>query len=1331
MAQLTWYAKTPGDWDAADAWNDQADGAGTDRTNPQNGGDTYICDLNAKEMNLNVAVSVDQIRTGATNAGGTIHVPDSTEATITVAVTNGLYSNYAGSMLTWGSGTCSLTINGDTQYASTSTSGMFPVAANQTLTGNGQSSGTSSGYTIVESGGSVVLSNLGDTVVSQTANGRGLYSSGGVITVTGDTLVNGTGNTHGIRYDSSQTSSTIAGNFTVIQSDSGTVIGLYVTAGKVTWTPDAAGTSIAMSGSGTTGAFGIYVYAGTVVCDGDASTSNTKYGTFAPIRVQGVFQYTGSHNLAASAELEIHSVGGTVKFSTTVADDHLVLENNGTFVLVIVGGTFTHTDATGGTASIVNQTATSYAAILGATDEQKAIITGPVLPTAAQTVRTGSGTPYGYAGDPYDGTYYPPNNGESPYTSDTDLVLVGAYFGIDNAEEGTGEGGGGYTYGDEDADKVPTNCTGAGTYVLVAADDAAHKGSGYFGAGGASDGNLYGDLSQAKVLTTAAWPGTVDMDDYTLTAGIVWPAEANVSDVETAWGPTGAEYAGALDVDALEAAAYADGEAAQLATDQAAVGAVAAYITTDVQDLLGTVDGTLNMALYTLISGVASQYNVRSGIACYTSGPTGLIVVPSAADVRKGVLVNVEAAEGTLVGIVGPDGTLHSSGVYHATVYYATGYYNGTDAPTAYTLYALKTDYTDPGKANVVVGNDYTYAGASQVAEYPTTATSKAQQLADDIAEVETHLDNIDGEVVVLTGAAGGTGVNATTIRTALGMAEADLDDKFAAIPTAADNADAVLDAEARARVIADLFPGSVSSVECQVIQDDDKIVVGGGLYIDGVKTAYVLRLTANGLRDATFGTDGLYVYSGGTVVNSLALQADGKIVFGFNDDASPPRDYLGRLTTTGLLDDTFGTEGIVSGLGGSLGEYGVRTLLIQSDGKIVAGGALTGWGAWIERRDSDGSLDDTFGTGGLLTFEPAVSHGFFGAVQQSDGKLVFVGYNRIPDPTVHHAMVLRLTTAGALDDTFGAGGMVIDDGDESRFEDVLLDSDDKILCCGFQTVDEVAYTLVRRFTTAGAIDATFDHVLGELEAMTLGPNGTLLAAGGSWESDDDESCVVARFLLSDGTLDATFGSEGQVLTTWMDLARPAYWNAIGQQSSGQIVVSGLVNDAEWDDLSGAAARLLANGAVEPTFGTQFAEYTAARAAAIDHLDADVSSRLAPTTAGRTLDVDADGAVALPEAPEGYGASMSEEQIEALAAAITADKSGYKLAADGLDSITATEVSEKPTNFRQWLRWLCQRFSTTSKTPTQLSVKTEAGATVTTQALASDGQGTESVGPPS
>ena len=79
----------------------------------------------------------------------------------------------------------------------------------------------------------------------------------------------------------------------------------------------------------------------------------------------------------------------------------------------------------------------------------------------------------------------------------------------------------------------------------------------------------------------------------------------------------------------------------------------------------------------------------------------------------------------------------------------------------------------------------------------------------------------------------------------------------------------------------------------------------------------------------------------------------------------------------------------------------------------------------------------------------------------------------------------------------------------------------------------------------------------------------------------------------------------------------------------------------------------------------------------------------------------------------------------------TASKTGYSLAATGLDSITATEPSGKPTTFPGWIMWLVQRFRRSAKTTTTLTTLTEAGATITTQAITDDGAGTETLGEPS
>ena len=110
-----------------------------------------------------------------------------------------------------------------------------------------------------------------------------------------------------------------------------------------------------------------------------------------------------------------------------------------------------------------------------------------------------------------------------------------------------------------------------------------------------------------------------------------------------------------------------------------------------------------------------------------------------------------------------------------------------------------------------------------------------------------------------------------------------------------------------------------------------------------------------------------------------------------------------------------------------------------------------------------------------------------------------------------------------------------------------------------------------------------------------------------------------------------------------------------------------------------------------------------------DYVDAAISSRGTSTYNG--------GAVASVTAP--------------VTAGTVNDKTGYALASTGLDAITATEPSAKPTTFPGWLMWLVQRFRRASKTPTALLTKTEAGAVITTQVLTDDGSGTETLGAPS
>lgn len=95
MAQITVYRQTAGgNWDSADGWNDAADGSGVNYTNPQNGVNTFICDMNGKAISLNIDVTVDRVQ--ALTSGTVERLTISSTRSLTAA------TKYAGSSITLG-----------------------------------------------------------------------------------------------------------------------------------------------------------------------------------------------------------------------------------------------------------------------------------------------------------------------------------------------------------------------------------------------------------------------------------------------------------------------------------------------------------------------------------------------------------------------------------------------------------------------------------------------------------------------------------------------------------------------------------------------------------------------------------------------------------------------------------------------------------------------------------------------------------------------------------------------------------------------------------------------------------------------------------------------------------------------------------------------------------------------------------------------------------------------------------------------------------------------------------------------------------------------------
>ena len=111
--------------------------------------------------------------------------------------------------------------------------------------------------------------------------------------------------------------------------------------------------------------------------------------------------------------------------------------------------------------------------------------------------------------------------------------------------------------------------------------------------------------------------------------------------------------------------------------------------------------------------------------------------------------------------------------------------------------------------------------------------------------------------------------------------------------------------------------------------QPDGKLVVGGHFDVPAALTLFgLVRLTTAGAVDPTFLSSGAPV---GTVVGSLAVQADGRILAGTT--LAPP-NTLSRLLSNGTRDASFS---LASGPNGT-----PSSLLIQPDGALVLAGGFT-----------------------------------------------------------------------------------------------------------------------------------------------------------------------------------------------------------------------------------------------------------------------------------------------------------------------------------------------------------------------------------------------------
>jgi uncharacterized delta-60 repeat protein len=376
------------------------------------------------------------------------------------------------------------------------------------------------------------------------------------------------------------------------------------------------------------------------------------------------------------------------------------------------------------------------------------------------------------------------------------------------------------------------------------------------------------------------------------------------------------------------------------------------------------------------------------------------------------------------------------------------------------------------------------------------------------------------------------------------------------------------------------LYKGTGGNPSYVAIQSDGKIVAAG----EGVHSFAVARYNTDGSLDTTFGTGGKVETTFGKEnqdsVRAIAIQSDGKIIAvgGTNSLVGTRASYnsfaIARYNTNGTLDTSFGPNHnglITTTIQGNDFAFGV---VIQPDGKIVVAGSASSAPSTtnseaLVRYNSDGTLDTSFGHGGIITM--AIAPG----LSQSFGSVALETINVGGTPTTEivasgplpktGTVLARFNLNGSLDPSFGSGGTVILQtvNPVVVVPSLAIQPDGKIVAAGVVTNAQGIYdAAVARFNIDGTLDTTSFNpngptpgvvdlgVPGLADRAALQPDGKIVVGGYA-----NSQLMVARLNGADGSLDTTFGTNGISLKTL-----PGNPSAKGMalQSDGKIVTVGV-----------------------------------------------------------------------------------------------------------------------------------------------------------------------------
>jgi len=355
---------------------------------------------------------------------------------------------------------------------------------------------------------------------------------------------------------------------------------------------------------------------------------------------------------------------------------------------------------------------------------------------------------------------------------------------------------------------------------------------------------------------------------------------------------------------------------------------------------------------------------------------------------------------------------------------------------------------------------------------------------------------------------------------------------------------------------ILDAGQGGEDALDAGLVDAAGRPVGAGNRITPAGRAAVLVRWTANGLRDASFGDDGIVLTApeGATLTSWRALLElqDGRLLAaGSLLDGEGTQALLCRFDAGGALDPAFGKEGCLRPvIEADTVLDDVDRLALQADGRVVFAGTVVRAGNggkfewYVARILEDGSYDTCFGDVTCQAGGVRLSPGNYDELSVGgldigpDGRIVVAG--SAEDAADLDMAAVRLLPTGSLDPGFAGDGDQLFDL-EDQYDDFAADvevlPDNRVLLIGSFGTAGGTLPAVGALTAQGHLDGAygslgctvlpFDDVSPTqlVRDADLQPDGSLVFTGYT-NAGGNSNCAVAR-LDPAGDPDTRFGIGG------------------------------------------------------------------------------------------------------------------------------------------------------------------------------------------------------------